>query len=227
MLYNKKFDYQPIQSTTDPNTSRRVYETPSGNLPSVTTILGDTGDKTAIYEWRDRIGHKKANEITKTSADFGTLMHKHLECYIQGLERPQGNNYIRKIARKGADIIIDRGLTNVDEVWGIEAPLYYPGLYAGTADVIGMYKGKPALMDFKNTRKPKKKEWISDYFMQLIAYSLAHDELYGTEIETGVIFMVSREEECFGEYQEFVIEGDEWHQYMEEWLQRVEKYYKS
>lgn len=203
--------------------AQRLYSTPDGGrVPSVTTILDKTADKTALIEWRKRVGEAEANRISQESAGLGTLVHKHIENYIQGVPRPSGNNQVHVMAKSMSDAVIDQGLVDVDEVWGMEASLYYPGLYAGTTDLVGVYKGQPAIMDHKTTKKMKLREWIEDYCIQTAAYALAHNELYGTNIKTGVIFMTGRD----GSYNTFTIEGAEFDHYTEQWLQRVEQYYK-
>ena len=224
---NNKFTYKTLQRVTE-ESGKRTYETPAGpKVPSVTTILGATADKTFLVNWRKRIGHAEAKYITNLSSNVGTLMHEHLECYMKGEERPGGSNLPRKVARKLADVVIEKGLLNVDEIWGLECPLYFPDLYAGTTDVVGLHKSIPAIIDFKNTRKPKKLAWVQDYFMQTVAYGEAHNAVYGTDIKKGVIMMVSREDPYQGEYQEFVIEGNEYDKYKDMWFQRVEDYYVS
>jgi genome maintenance exonuclease 1 len=147
-------------------------------------------------------------------------MHTHLESHIQNLPRPPGTNYIRQLATNMSDQIINRGLVHIDEVWGMEAPLYYPNLYAGTADLIGIYKGKPAIMDYKTTNKMKTRDMIEDYSLQLAAYAMAHNELFETTIQKGVIFMVSRGLE----FKEFVFEGDELEGCKERWITRLERF---
>lgn len=202
--------------------AQRLYATPDGHrVPSVTTILGATGDKTALMEWRKRVGEAEANRISQESAGLGTLVHKHIENFIEGRERPRGNNPVHVMARAMSDAVINQGLSQVDEIWGMEASLYYPELYAGTTDLVGVYKGRPAIMDHKTAKKMKRREWVEDYFIQTTAYALAHNEIYGTDISQGVIFMADRE----GAYETFVIEGEEFKHYTELWLQRVEQYY--
>ena len=131
------------------------------------------------------------------------------------------------MAHSLSDIVIERGLSNIDEVWGTEVPLYYPGLYAGTADCIGVWKGRPAMIDFKTTRKPKKREWIDDYFLQCAAYAEAHNQLYGTEIKTSVIMMIGWDEEAdnLGNYQEFVVQDEEYDKYSLAWANKVQEYF--
>lgn len=202
---------------------QRYYVNENGDpVPSVTSILSKTKDMTALNAWKKRVGAAEAQRIVNESASLGTIMHKHLECYIEGVERPSGTNQVYVQAKNLSETVIENGLKNVDEVWGIETHLAFPGLYGGTADLICVHEGEPAIGDFKTSRKFKKKEWIEDYFMQASAYALAHNEVYGTNIQKGVIFMVTHD----NEYQQFVVEGDEFQTFTNKWLDRVETYYK-
>jgi genome maintenance exonuclease 1 len=169
------------------------------------------------------VGPQKAQEITTEAAGRGTRMHKWLEDYVKTdvLGEPGSNPYSQQ-SHKMAKTIIAEGLAHADEIWGMEVPLYYTGLYAGTSDCIGRWKQKPAIMDFKQTNKLKKREWIGDYFIQLVAYALAHNNMHDTDIKTGVILMCSAD----NVYQEFVIEGAEFDMYEQQWLDRVERYYR-
>jgi hypothetical protein len=220
MLFNPRFQYQPLKRVE--SNGSRLYETPAGKVASVTTILDGTKDKTHLIEWRKRVGDAEANRISKEAAGLGTLMHTHLEYHVLGKERPAGNNVVQEMARSMADTMINEAFPNVDEVWGIEASLYYPGLYAGTSDMIGVWQGKPAIIDHKTTNKPKKKEWIEDYFLQCCAYALAHNEVHGTDIRTCAINIIDRESQL----QSFVIEGNEFDHYCVEWTKRVDQFYK-
>jgi hypothetical protein len=177
---------------------------------------------THLVEWRKRVGEKKAQEITTEAAGVGTRMHKYLEDYIDTGEwpTPGGNPYAQQ-AHMMATTIKVHALDNVDEIWGSEVPLYIPNIYAGTTDLVGIYKGQPCIMDFKQTNKPKKVEWVEDYFLQLTAYALAHNEVHSTNIREGHVFMCSRA----GEYQQFDIWPDEFDEWEQEWWNRVEKYY--
>ena len=199
----EKFQYKPCQQVNDPVTRKRVYLTPDGEkLPSVTTILSATKDMTHLNEWRDRIGHAKAQQITTEAAGVGTAMHGNLERFVCGMQRQPGNNPVHIQANKMADVIIENGLSKVNEIWAMEQSLYFPGLFSGTTDLVGVHEGEPAVMDHKQTNKPKKAEWVEDYYLQLMAYILAHNEVYGTDIKKGVIFMCSRALE----YQQFTLE---------------------
>jgi len=221
-LIVNKYDYKPI-SRKQVN-GKRLYETPDGNaVASVTTILDATKDKTHLIAWKKRVGEAKAQEIVTEAASVGTRMHKYLEDYIEFGEWPTagGNPYAQQ-AHGMAEVIRDNALKDV-EVWGSEVALYMPQMYAGTTDLVGTYKGQPAIMDFKQTNKPKKEEWVVDYFLQLVAYAEAHNELYGTNIREGHVFMCSRA----GEYQQFDVWPDEYDEWRNEWYERVYKYYEQ
>jgi genome maintenance exonuclease 1 len=221
MLLNPLYEYKKLKR--DESTGKRLYACPDGiKVPSVTTVLDSTKDKTFLIEWRKRVGDAEATRISTESAGLGTLMHTHLEYHVLGQERPQGNNQVQIMARAMADTMINEAFCEIDEVWGIEAALYYPGLYAGTSDMIGVHKGTPAIIDHKTTKKTKKKEWIEDYFLQCCAYALAHNEVHGTDIKKAVINIIDRD----AKLQSFVIEGSEFDHYSDLWARRVDQYYK-
>ena len=220
----EKFQYKNCQQINDPVTRKRVYLTPDGeSLPSVTTILSATKDMTHLNEWKKRIGEEKAKQITTEAAGVGTAMHSNLERFIAGLQRQPGNNPVHVQANAMADIIIQNGLVDVKEVWAMEQSLYFPGLYSGTTDLVGVYKDNPSVMDYKQTNKPKKEEWVEDYKIQLVAYILAHNEVYGTDIREGHVFMCSRN--C--DYQQFDLWPSDFNKYQDLWLDKVEEYYSS
>jgi genome maintenance exonuclease 1 len=205
---------------------KRRYATPDGEkLPSVTTILDATKSeesKQALQNWRKRVGTVQAQAITTEAAGRGTRMHKWLENYIKTGETGEpGSNPYSIQSHTMAHSIISQGLIKCNEYWGTEVPLYFPKVYAGTTDLCGVHDGSEAIMDHKQTNKPKKREWIDDYFVQLAAYANAHNELHGTNIRKGVIFMCDPN----AIYQEFIIEGNEFDKYTDMWFKRVEKYY--
>jgi CRISPR/Cas system-associated exonuclease Cas4 (RecB family) len=220
----QRYQYQELKQVTDSVTRKRIYLTPNGDrLPSVTTILSSTKDMTHLNEWKKRVGEENAKRITTEAAGIGTAMHANLERYLCGMTRKPGNNQVHVQANKMADIIIQKGLSHVNEVWAMEQSLYFPGLYSGTTDLCGVFKGKPAIMDHKQTNKPKKEEWVEDYKLQLVAYALAHNEVHGTDIKTGVVFMCSRDLQ----YQQFEVTEETFHKYKDMWLDKVEQYYNS
>jgi len=220
----ERFKYNELKQINDSVTRKRVYLTPDGEkLPSVTTILSSTKDMTHLNEWKKRVGEENARRITTEAAGIGTAMHANLERYLCGMERQPGNNVVHVQANKMADVIIENGLKYVDEVWAMEQSLYFPGLYSGTTDLCGVFNGKPAIMDHKQTNKPKKEEWVEDYKLQLVAYAMAHNEVYGTDIKTGVVFMCSRDLQ----YQQFEVTEQDFPKYRDMWLDKVEEYYNS
>jgi hypothetical protein len=222
-MFVKKYDYKALDRTTS-NDGTRLYQTPDGrSVPSVTTILSQTGDKSGLIAWRERIGEAKADRIRTEAAGLGTLMHTHLEAYITDTPRPAGKNHIRIMASNMANVIIECGLKSVKEVWGMEVPLYFPELFAGTADLIGLHDRGPAIIDYKTTSKMKTVDHTHDYALQTAAYALSHNEIYGTNIQTSVIFMVTRELD----FKEFVITGAQWQKACEAWHARVEEYYSK
>lgn len=222
MIINERFDYTDLKSETA-STGKRHYVSPTGEkLASVTTILSATKDMTFLNEWRKRIGDAEADRQVKEATSVGNLLHDELEKYVLGLERNTGGNLIRKMARRMADMVIEEGLSKVTEVWGVEVPLYFPSAYAGRSDLIGEFEGVPSIIDFKNSKKIKKREWVEDYLMQLSAYALAHNEVYGTNIRQGIIMMASRD----FKYKTFIIEGDEFTHYANMWTDRVEQYFQ-
>jgi genome maintenance exonuclease 1 len=227
----EKFQYKNCQLINDPITRKRVYVTPDGErLPSVTTILSSTKDMTGLNAWRDKIGHAKAQQITNEAAGIGTGLHANLERFLIGEQRQPGNNPVHIKANVMANVIIENGLKDVEEVWAMEQSLYYKGLFSGTTDLVCVYKGNPCIADYKQTNRPKKAEWVEDYYLQLMAYIMAHNNTYGTDIREGHIFMVSRGNDTMkpgGEiYQQFDLLPQDFNKYQDMWLDKVESYYK-
>lgn len=224
MYIPNKYNYVSINRETI-NGERR-YATPDGEkLPSVTTILSATAPKEKLQklqEWRNRVGAKKAQEITTEAAGRGTRMHKWIEDYIKtGQIGTPGSNPYSIQSHKMAQSIIHQGLSKCNEFWGTEVPLYFPKIYAGTTDLVGVHDGDEAIMDHKQSNKLKKREWIEDYFLQLAAYANAHNEVHGTKIRKGVIFMCTAD----NIYQEFIVEGNEFDEWSDKWFRRLEQYY--
>lgn len=203
----------------------RLYSTPTGNLPSVTTILSATSDDDGLKQWRAFVGDAKADEIVLEACTIGTFMHENLERRLVGDEDHQGGMPIRVLARSMADVIQREAWPKINEVWGQEVPLFYEGLWAGTTDLVGMHDGIPTIMDYKNSRKPKKWDKIENYRLQTAAYAIAHNQMFGTDINRGVIFICVREDPNNLKYQEFIIEGQDFEDAKKGWIERVEQYY--
>lgn len=224
-LLQERYQYRPL--ARDESTGKRLYATPDGHkVPSVTTVLDKTKPaeaREALARWKAAVGEQKAQQITTEAASRGTRMHTYLENHIKGVALPESvsNPYAQQsldMARK----VIAEGFPKIDEVWGSEVPLYFPELYAGTTDCVGIHNGDESILDFKQTNKPKKIEWIEDYFLQLTAYALAHNEVHGTNIRKGVILMCSKDYE----YQEFILEPKDFDYWTNRWCDRVSQYYR-
>ena len=234
-MYNPKFNYHELSRTTEEG--KRLHLTPDGKrVPSVTTVLEKTKPeekKAALQQWRDRVGHAQAQVITTEAANRGTRMHTYLEHYVKtGELRERGTNPFGWASHAMAQTVIEDGLTNVTEFWGVEIPLYFPSLYAGTTDGCGIHLGDESILDYKQTNKPKREEWIEDYYLQLTAYALAHNEVYGTNIRKGVVLMcVKPPVDEMGnplarpQYQEFVLRPEDFDNWADQWWRRLELYY--
>ena len=204
---------------------KRHYDVGEEKLPSVTTILSATQSeekRKSLADWRARMGPQYADRVKDLAAMRGTAMHRYLEAFIDGTGHKDLTS-IGKEAEGMAKKIIESGLGELDEVWGQEVTLYYPGLYAGATDIVGVYEGKPAIIDFKQTNKPKKREWISDYFCQLGAYCMAHNYVYGTKIQSGVILMCSKDLL----FQKFEVSGREFVRHQHDFLRKTDQYYQN
>lgn len=224
MKHNPKFIYP--KSTRSSVDGHRLYNLGEAKLPSVTTILSATQPPEkmqALAEWRLRVGADEATRIVDSSATRGTAMHRIIESYLTGQYHLDLTDVGRN-AHTMAQTIIDKGLANkITEYYGIEATLYYPDLYAGTTDLVAQHVGCDSIIDFKQTNKPKKREWIEDYFVQIAAYAMAHDCVYGTTIKKCVIMMCDPN----NLYQEFVIRDHEVKNYKHRFLRRLDEYYNK
>ena len=222
MLLTEKIQYKKLERVTTAE-GRKYVGDDNVPVPSVTTVLDKTSDKTALIAWRKRVGEAEANRVSKESAGLGTKVHDALEKHILGEQVTFGNNMVSVMAKDMSELMIKEGFANIDEVWGTEIGLIAKGLYAGTTDCIGVHNGEDAIIDFKTSKKITKEEWIEDYYLQCCAYAMAHNEMYGTNIKKGVILMVSRDVK----FKEFVIEGARFEMYCDLWTQRLEEYYSK
>jgi len=225
MKHNKKFIY-PKCVRANVN-GQRIYDIDGGKwkLPSVTTILSHTQSaekRESLANWRKREGEENAARIVASSGARGTAMHKILEKWVLG-EGYMDMTTVGQEAHNMAKVVIEQGLSNITEYYGSETVLYYPGLYAGQTDLIANHKGDMAVVDFKQTNKPKRREWIEDYCHQLAAYTMAPNYVHRTNISKGVIMMCSKD----NYYQEFIIQGLEMKKYMHQWLKKIDQYYEE
>ena len=235
-MYNPKFNYHELSRTSEDG--KRLYLTPDGKkVPSVTTVLDKTKPeekKAALEQWRRNVGHARAQQITTEAASRGTRMHAYLEHYVKtGEVKARGSNPMSFASHAMAQTVIEDGLKNVNEFWGVEIPLYFPQLYAGTTDGCGIHLNDESILDYKQTNKPKRIEWIEDYFLQLVAYALAHNEVYGTNIRIGVVLMCVKPPVDLNTmeplerpvYQEFILESKDFDYWADQWWRRLELYY--
>ena len=218
MKINKKYNYVRVSRTTEHGS--RTYDVHGTKLPSVTPILDKTKDKSYLDKWRARVGNEEAERIKNLSSKRGTSMHKFIEKHITGAGYDDLTE-IGKQAKPMAQKIIDIGLTPITEYYGSEVSLYYPGLYAGSTDLVCIHNGKETIIDFKQANRPKREDWIQDYFLQIGAYAMAHDHVHGSNIEQGVI-MVCTPDLYF---QEFRFEGDQMREYRHKFFARLNQYY--
>ncbi len=221
LKWNKLYKYP--KSKRELLKGDRHYDVNDEKLPSVTTILQATQDAEkaeSLKRWTQKVGQVEAERIKNVAAKRGTAMHSYLETYIQGGKVLD----LRDVGREAssmAETIIDKGFNDLEEIWGSEVTLFYPNLYAGATDLCGVYQGRESIIDFKQSNKPKKAEWIGDYKLQMVAYAMAHNCVYGTDIDQGVILMCTPD----NFFQKFTINGREFRELKWEWLKRVDQYY--
>jgi len=220
MKKSNKYKYIQGKQLTDPGTGTRMYEISNYKLPSVTTVLGATKNQDFLIKWKAKVGEAEAERIKNHSTSRGSAVHKFLEHHVLGTNiidlTPIG-----KEALPMANKMIEVGLTPIDEYYGSEVTLYYPGLFAGSTDLVCMHNGMESIVDFKTSNKPKIKEYITDYYLQCAAYALAHDYVYGSEIKQCVVMIVTPDLY----YQEFNIQGHELRKAKHEFLKRLDMFY--
>ena len=223
MKWNKLYKYP--KSTRSLIKGNRHYDVNQEMLPSVTTILAETQSiekRQSLAKWRQKIGENVANKYVEEAARRGTALHEYLEYYLRN-EKILDLSDEGQAARSMGQAIIDQGLHDLSEIWGSEVTLFYPGLYAGQTDLCGVYQNRESIVDFKQTNKPKRKEWIEDYFLQLAAYAMAHDIIYNTCVEQGVILMCSKD----GFFQKFTSNGEEFTSFKHKFLKKVGEFYQK
>ena len=221
--WNKKYTYPKSQRSLVEG--KRHYDINEKLLPSVTTILSATQSeekKRSLAAWKARLGDQAADRVRDIAALRGTAMHTYLEAYVRGTGHKDLTS-VGKEAEPMARRIIEAGLGDLGEVWGTEVTLYYPDLYAGACDIVGVYANKDSIIDFKQTNKPKRREWIEDYFIQLGAYAMAHNYVYQTKIQSGIILMCSKDKF----FQKFEVSGKEFVDYQHAFLRKVDEYYRN
>lgn len=223
---NSLYEYPTTERTEIDGKRKYVIKGQTEPLPSVTTILAATQSdekKASLEAWKARVGASEADRIRDTAAARGTVMHHILEGWIK--DQPHIDlTPVGQQAEKMAHQIWTQGITDkLNEYWGLEVTLYYPGLYAGATDLVGLYENVESIIDFKQSNKPKKREWIEDYKLQLAAYALAHNEIYGSNITKGVNLICTKD----NYFQKFEFDGNEFRQAKFDWLRKVDQYYNE
>jgi hypothetical protein len=220
-MIKKSDKYVYVDSTRHTDHGTRRYDVAGERLPSVTTILGRTKDQKFLQDWKKKVGEKEAERIKTSSAARGTSMHKYLENYVLG-KGYEDLTDLGQETKRMAEKVIDRGLAPVSEYFGSEVTLYYPGLYAGSTDLVGIHNGKETVIDFKQSNRPKREEWIGDYKLQAAAYAMAHDQVHGSNIEQCVIMVCTPDLY----YQEFNIDGLNLRKAKHDFLKRLDHYHE-
>ena len=216
-MYKNKYAY-PELVRVEKNDVRYYRDSKENLVPSVTTILSATGDKSGIDAWKRRVGPKAARAVVDEATTIGTAVHLAIENYLYGKEwKNFTDDKMGLMSQQIAQRFIDDCLDDIDEVWGLESGLVVDGLYAGTADCIGMFKGRPTIIDFKTAKKIKRKDWIEDYFLQGAAYANAHKVMHGTQINSIAILMVDRDLI----FKEFIVKENEFRHLTEKWKKRL------
>jgi len=218
---SNKYNYLEGKQITDEESGSRVYDFNGSRLPSVTTVLSATKNQQFLKDWKAKVGEAEAERIKNLSSKRGTAMHKFLESHIQGVGYDDLTG-IGQAAKPMAEKIIEVGLTPVSEYYGSEVMLHYPGLYAGSTDLVCMHNDMESIVDFKQSNRPKKEEWIQDYFLQIAAYAMAHDYVYKSQIKQGVIMVCTPDLY----YQEFKIQGANLRSYKHQFLKRLDMYHE-
>lgn len=203
MFKHKPVELTEMESvTTD---SGRKYKTPEGvNYPSITTVLSILS-RDSIAKWRKRVGEAEANKISTRASGRGTRVHEIIEKYINNQEDYR-NGYTPDIIQSFIDIrhILDN---RIGTVYAMEAPLYSDHLgVAGRVDCVAEFDGKLSIIDFKTSMKPKRIEWIKNYFMQESAYAIMWEERTGMPI-VQLVTIISVDN---SEPQVFIEHRDNW-----------------
>mgnify|MGYP001181397655 FL=1 len=209
MKWNKKYNYSKNRS----------------KLPSVTRILDFCAapeKKEALKKWAEEVGFEESQRITKEAKARGSEMHKIIE---QHLKQEQLRLDLEEtLAVKMAKTIINFGVKGkLEEIWGVEVNTEYEKKYKGVIDVVGVYEGSEKIIDLKQTNKPKRVEFLDDYFSQICGYANSHNKEFGTKITSGVILMCS----TGNQFQKFEVSGQKFVDLKDEFMKKVEQYYKN
>jgi len=214
--WSHPFKYEKLERIDSPN--GRLYKLDENvHVPSVTTVLDRTKDKAALKEWANRIGQAEADRQKEEAAYIGTWMHTTLEHILEGKPLALGRDWKAMKGHQMAFTLANKYFGAISEIHGSEVGLYYKDRYAGTTDLVATYRGKLAIVDFKQSVKPKRHEFITDYFHQLAAYAVAHDWRHGTSIDYAAVLIAVQD----GTTQEFTTTGREFQEFKAQWMERL------
>jgi genome maintenance exonuclease 1 len=214
--WSNDYVYEKLERVDTPN--GRVYKIAENkHVPSVTTVLDRTKDKRSLKEWADRIGQVEADRQKEEAAYIGTWMHATLEHILEGKPLALGRDWKAMKGHQMAFTLANKYFGALSAIHGSEVGLYYKARYAGTTDLVATYRGKLAIIDFKQSVKPKRHEFITDYFHQLAAYAVAHDWRHGTSIDYAAVLISVQD----GTTQEFTTAGREFKEFKAQWMERL------
>ena len=223
-MITNKFNYPELKRIN--NDLGRFYIDPLNNhVPSVTTVLNNISDKkTSLDQWRNRVGDVEADRVMKEATDIGSMVHLSLENYLNDIDdNIFTDDSLGNMAKKMSEKLISDALIDISNVYGLEVHLVLDKLYAGTADCVGVIDGKVTIIDFKTSKRIKKKEWIDDYFLQGCAYANAHNVMFDTNISQVAILMVDRDLM----YKKFIIKGAEFDHFTNIWKKKLLEFHNS
>ena len=223
-MITNKFNYPELKRINN-DLGRFYIDLLNNHVPSVTTVLNNISDKkTSLDQWRNRVGDVEADRVMKEATDIGSMVHLSLENYLNGIDdNIFTDDSLGNMAKKMSEKLISDALINISNVYGLEVHLVLDKLYAGTADCVGVIDGKDTIIDFKTSKRIKKKEWIDDYFLQGCAYANAHNVMFDTDISQVAILMVDRDLM----YKKFIIKGAEFDHFTNIWKKKLLEFHNS
>jgi len=183
---HEKVDLGYDDLVADTRPTGRTYVTPDGSrYPSITTVLSILSEE-AIAKWRARVGDEEANKIGQRASGRGTLVHSIIERYLLNEDTTEFLPHIRQSLENVRPILDER----LGTIFGLEVPLYSSHLgLAGRVDCVAEFDGVPSIVDFKTSKRVKKKEHISNYFAQMAGYAVMWEERTGIPIVNTVVIM--------------------------------------
>ena len=175
-------------------------------------------------KWNNKFSYPKSMRSMVSGSRMYAVNQEKLPSVTSILQATQSEEKKASLANWRARVgaaEANRIKNKLSEIWGTEATLYYPGKYAGTCDAVGVYEGQETIIDFKQSNKPKREEFVDEYYHQLGAYSLAHNVVYNSNITQGIVLLCTVD----NLFQDFRIQGEKLEEYQNKFLEKVEQYY--